>query len=475
MILFIILLLQFSTSFLPHYIIKLPTKRQFINGIEMCEYSKNFSQFIIKNQEINTKIEYNISNKIINQISGFYGLIGPDIDKSSIKSLFELFTGDGIIQGVFLDKGNITFVKHFVRTDKIVYEEKYGRFSKNLPMTVFYMLLHKLRLLPNVIGVANTAFLHMNNKHYVLFERDLPYQIDLDFINKKLRTMQKVNIHGIDNFSGHSKFNENVLNTLDYNFITKIVSYTTFDEHFKQIKKVLLRTSYIPIIHDFVVTKKGFLFVDSPFIWSLFSQFPVILSNNPNYIHIYDKYTNKETKYKCSSEITPFTIFHYADIIETKNKIHIFGSQYEKLQFSSLDLEGKYRETIVNCNTGKISINKNPELEMMNLDFPVKWKEFILLRSIENQKINGFVLCRGLKIVKKMVLPENRFFCGEPSIISDNSDSPFLIGFSYDSSENGYFVLFEIFTSIYFEIPLISNNIHISLKIGFHSTFCSGV
>lgn len=415
-----------------------------------------------------------IKNHIINRISGFYGLIGPNIDKKSIKTLYELFTGDGMIQGVFIDKGNITFVKHLMRTDKILHEEKHGRFSNNLFMTCFYMIMNKLSLLPNVLGLANTAFLHVNHKNFVLFERDRPYQIDVDFVNKQLRTMKKVNIKGIDNFSGHSKFiGGNIMHTIDYNFLTKTVSYVTLDIEFRQIQKVLLRTSYIPIIHDFVVLKNGMLFVDSPFMWRIFSSFPVVLScSNPPYIHVYDKYTNRTTKYECSNNantIKPFTIFHYADIIENDDTIHIYGSQYEYLNFSSLVVQGKYRKMILNCKTGKVFVIKNAELENMNLDFPVKWQEYVLLRAIENQTIRGFVLCRGLNIVKKLDLPENRFFCGEPSIV-EISGSPFLLGFSYDSFENGYFILLELFTERYFEIPVIND---IELKIGFHSIFLS--
>jgi hypothetical protein len=475
MILFIILLLQLSIAFFHHCSIKLPFKApikgRFIGGIKMCQHLKKCSPFIIKNLEINTKINYNITNNItnniINQISGFYGLIGPDIDKNSIKTLYELFTGDGMIQGVFLDKGNITFVKHILRTEKIVYEEKHGRFSKNLLITVFYMLMNKLNLLPNVLGLANTAFLNIENDTFALFERDLPYQIDINFTNKQLRTIKKIDIQGIENFSGHSKYIDNIVHTIDYDFLTKTVSYITFDNKFQEINKVFLRTSYIPIIHDFAVLKKWFLFIDSPFIWSLFSQFPVVLSNKKNtYIHIYNKYTNVITKFEC---LTSFTLFHYADIIENNNMIHIYGSQYENMKFYSLELQGKYRKIILNLHTGIVFIKKNPELENMNLDFPLKWKEFVLLRSIENQRIKGFVLCKEGDIVKNIHLPQNRFFCGEPSII-EISGSPFLIGFSYDSFENGFLILLELFNGTYIEIPLVNN---IQLKIGFHSAFFS--
>ena len=222
------------------------------------------------------------------------------------------------------------------------------------------MLLYKLRLLPNVIGLANTALLNIENDTFALFERDLPYQIDIDFTNKQLRTIKKMHIQGIDNFSGHSKYIDNVLHTVDYDFLTKTVSYITLNNKFQQLNKVFLRTSYIPIIHDFVVLEKWFLFIDSPFIWSFFSQFPVILSNNKNtYIHIYNKNTNVRTKFEC---LTSFNLFHYADIIENKNTIHIYGSQYENLKFSSLFLQGKYRKIILNLDTGIVFIKKNPVL-----------------------------------------------------------------------------------------------------------------
>ena len=42
-------------------------------------------------------------------------------------NLYDLFIGDGVIQGVFFDKGKITFVKHVIKTEKLKYEEKNGK------------------------------------------------------------------------------------------------------------------------------------------------------------------------------------------------------------------------------------------------------------------------------------------------------------------------------------------------------------
>jgi len=420
--------------------------------------------FLIKHREIKKEIIYDQSNDSINQLSGFYGLIGPDIDKFSIKTLYDLFTGDGIIQGVFFDKGNITFVKHFVRTEKILYEEQYGRFSKKVLMTTFYILMHKLKMLPNVLGLANTALLDVGTKTLALFERDLPYQIDIDFINQSLRTVKKININGLEHFSGHSKYIDKMIHTIDYDVLSNTVSYITLNESFEQMNKAIIKTAYIPIVHDFMVLNNKMIFIDSPFIWNPFSQIPVTLSNKPTYIHVYDKITNTRTQYESPAS---FYLFHYASVIQTNKTLEIYGSQYDTLDFSSLNIQGKYRKIVVNLISGVVFILKNPELENMNLDFPLKWKEYVLLRSIENQAINGFVLCRGLDIVKKIKLPSDRYFCGEPSIV-EVLGSPFLMGFSYDSLEKGYLILFELFNETYIELPLDDD---IKLNIGFHSIF----
>ena len=38
--------------------------------------------------------------------------MGPNVDVSKTNTLFELFTGDGIIQGVFLENGEIHEISH---------------------------------------------------------------------------------------------------------------------------------------------------------------------------------------------------------------------------------------------------------------------------------------------------------------------------------------------------------------------------
>lgn len=58
-------------------------------------------------------------------------------------------------------------------------------------MTVLYMALSKMNMLPNVMGLANTALMNIEYKLYALFEQDLPYELNLDFEKQGNKHNQK--------------------------------------------------------------------------------------------------------------------------------------------------------------------------------------------------------------------------------------------------------------------------------------------
>lgn len=106
-------------------------------------------------------------------------------------------------------------------------------------------------------------------------------------------------------------------------------------------------------------------------------------------------------------------------------------------------------------------------LENLNLDFPLKWGQYTILREIENQAIMGFVVCKELMVIRRIRLPEGRFFCGEPSII-EFTGGPYLLGLTYDKRGMGYISLVGVFTEDYRELDLEER-----VSIGFHSIFLS--
>jgi len=407
---------------------------------------------------------------LLKNINGFYGMIGPDIDESKIKSVYELFAGDGIIQGIFFDNGNITFVKKFIRTEKLVFEEKYGKIPNNLFMTALFTIGSSLKLLPNIIGRANTALININKNVYALFEGDNPYLLNIDFENKAINTIKKVNIPNIDYFCAHSKFNndEQQIESLDYDVMGKSVNYYLLNSAFQIINQTRISTSSIPFVHDFIATDNSILITESPLVLKMNSlknlKVPIELANNSTTkIHIIDKIKNNYESYEVRESIF---IFHYAEIKENDEYIEIFAPIYNKMDFNDLNVEGKYRKIAINKRTKIVTIEKNPELEKLSLDFPLKFDNKIVLLNGEKNKATGFVICDGLDIVYKHLLNDKRV-CGEPAIVYIEK-VPYLIAFESDIfNKDGYLLIMNLNTYKKTEILLDE----LELSVGFHSIF----
>lgn len=425
--------------------------------------------FKISSREIIKHIPYHLvpnEKKVIDKINGFYGLIGPDVNITEIGSLYDLFTGDGMIQGLFLNNGNLTFVKQFVKTEKILYEESNGRIPKNPIMQFFFMLLNKLGVFPNTMGMANTALLYLHNYVYALFERDVPYQLTIDFDNSLINTIKKINIPKIPHFSGHSKYNGSVIETIDYNIIAKRVSYYQLNENFEYINHYHIPTRYIPIIHDFYTDSEKALIIDSPLMINFENLFlqkiPILFNKNQQtLVHVLNKRNGIIDKYYIENGIY---IFHYAKVRETENYIEIYGSLYDNLNFEKTDIFGNYRKIVLDKRSKIGKIEANIETDYYNLDFPISIDENrVVLRSIKDNKIEGFLVLDGLRIIKKIIYNE-LFICGEPAITKIDG-VPYLLCMAFDKNQS-HFVVINMNTYDEINIPLPVN-----LSIGFHSLY----
>ena len=418
------------------------------------------------------------------ELNGFYGLIGPDVQMNNIQTLYDLFTGDGKIQGVFFQpNNNPTFVTHLVRTDKLLYESIHGRFSKHIWMTPLYVLLNKVGILPNVLGLANTALLPVDQRLFALFERDFPYELKLDVENKEIQTVKKVYLPGLSHFSGHSKYVKGVVHTIDYDVVWNRLNYVQLDSSFREHSRHSIHTRYIPLIHDFAILSDGkVLIVDAPFVWNIIpfglqegrilnflnegifpKDIPVVFDKTrPTYINLYDPQQKRLNQIAC--QMPPFYWFHVAYTEYQVDDLNIYAPMYDNVNFSSLNLDGKYRQITVRAS-GQVVIKKNPLLERLNLDFPIRVGNYVVLREIENRAIRGFVVCRELRLIRRIRLPVDRAFCGEPSVV-EIGGQPHLLGFSYDANEKGYVSIMSIWGDTYDEIPLRQ-----TVSIGFHSVF----
>jgi len=382
---------------------------------------------------------------IIKKINGFYGLIGSNVILKNNTSMYDLFMGDGVIQGVFFNNGELTFAKSLVKTEKILFEEKYGVLPKNPLVMFFYFFMNKILKIgmPNIGGLANTALLKVNNGIYALHEMDYPYLIDIDFKNNKINTIGKKIINNLEHFSAHSKYNQNTGNieSIEYKMLENIVSFYDLDSDFNVKNIVEFKFKNIPLVHDFYSNNDKLFLIDSPleidYNKVLVKKMPLKLNNDKyTYIYVYNKNTGKKDTYICEDG---FFLFHYGNIKEDDDYIKIFAPLYEKFDFSDLNINGKYRMILINKKTHEVSIIKNIELEKYNLDFPVKYfnntgDENIILSNKEGGSNKGFIICKDLEIIKKFIF-KNRNIKGEHSIIKiDNIN--YLLFFSESNGKN---------------------------------------
>jgi carotenoid cleavage dioxygenase-like enzyme len=399
-----------------------------------------------------------------NDVNGFYGLIGPNIEIKKTTTLYDLFMGNGMVQGVFIENGSITYIRKDIETDKRKLEDMHTRKP----------ILH----IPNMLGVANTAFFHFKNKTYALFERDKPYLINIDFNKKDMYTVGKYDIEDIVHFSAHPKIRYtdeySYIETIDYDILQKKVKVYQLDPHFRILSTLQIPMKYIPMVHDFISTPNSIILLNSPFMADihLLPQFSAKLKldvTRSSIFYVVERENNKIQRYYVDQGIY---IFHYADVYETEREIEIYSPVHSSLDFSKLDIKGKYRKLILNKQSKTVKIEQNPELENWNVEFPVSFyhenKKKIMLRYVDDNipSNTGFIICHRLEIEKRICFP-GKCICGEPSIITiDDTEDHYALFFTIDKDNNGFFNILNIVTEKNIEFA-----INEKMKIGFHSIF----
>lgn len=357
---------------------------------------------------------------------GFFGMIGPNIRIQKTTTLFDMFIGDGVVQGVFFDSDDelsMTPVKHVIETDLVKFKTNKHCFAAKLP---------------NMMGVANTAMLSVRNRTFALFERDAPYEIDIDMENKMIHTIGRLNLpkECPRRFSGHTKYDAaaDLIHTIDYNVFTRMVTYYKMTGDFTVLNRFSKRMDHIPIIHDFKVLKSGdVVIIDSPIrIWPIWGyRIPIVLRNDlKTNIHVIGNH-NPATYVVGGNG---FYCFHYGQLVETDADLRIFASLYDELDFNSQTLNGKYRNIVIKKAFNTCFVIKNPILETMNLDFPVPYgADSVILRRIIDGRIGGYVICRGLEIDRVINLPDHISAFGE-HVVKQINNQTYIMAFCQDGS-----------------------------------------
>ena len=221
---------------------------------------------------------------------------------------------------------------------------------------------------------------------------------------------------------------------------------------------------YLPLTHDFISNHNSLILFDFPIkidIKNFFidnKKIPLLLDKNkPTFIYVWNKNNGFMEEYKIN---TSFFIFHYANFIEKEDFIEIYASIYDDLNFLNNKLNGSYRKLIINKKTKEVIMEKRDKLEKKNIDFPIKFKDKIILQCYTNQ----FIICKDLEIVKTIKIPKGKIN-GEHKIIYIKN-KPYLICFSTTIPTQSFLIIINLINYKRIEIPLNQD-----LNIGFHSIF----
>lgn len=444
---------------------------KFGNKINKRNDNNEISKTILLNKEKESE-----SAILVKKIDGFFGMIGPDVSipiPNNMNNLFDLFSKNGVLQGVFISNGTIHFVRKYIKTEKWLYEERFGEIPIH-PITLLLFEIGKIgKMLPNIFGLANTALLNYQNKVYVLNERDLPYEIQVNFLNKEIQTKQKLALNSkIHHFLAHSKIGRGYIETLDYSIFSKKINWFQFDEKWNMKKQIEINKKYISMVHDFISLENHILFIDCPLSlqYDLKNRISFQLSKNQKHkssLFIIEKATGNKKIIDLGENCF---LFHYGNSFENEKEIEFYGCFYDGFDFkTSKKNSGKFRKVTVNKNKGTAEIIKNKDLENFSLDFPIFYKNYtILTHSFESKNIN-FIVVKKFELHKVIDL-DNKCINGEASVI-EILDKPYLICFAY--KENNISNATEHYLCIYGIETNDSTSVLIpfNLTFGFHSIF----
>jgi hypothetical protein len=228
----------------------------------------------------------------------------------------------------------------------------------------------------------------------------------------------------------------------------------------------MIKTKYIPIIHDFLSTRDNIVIVDSPLVFDfsklLSGKLPIRFDKTlPTYIHVLHKHTGHVSTYKLYSA---FYLFHFAKYAETCNQLEIYAPLYDDIDFDTIKIKGRYRKIVIDKYHKTSYVCNNIETEKYNLDFPVvDILGNIILRNIEKRKINGFVKVNDHMAITQKWMFNDIFFCGEPIAVRLNNKNG-LIAFGNIEGGPGGVVLLNMEDGTVIKY-LVNNN----LTIGFHT------
>ncbi len=235
------------------------------------------------------------------------------------------FDGDGMVHSFSLHNNTISHHAKMVRTDRLVAEEKAGRFQWSGFGTGFNHSLPVAK--PDDVNVANTSVLPLGDEVLALWEAGSPWRLDAATLDTLGRKTFSPETDGLP-FSAHPRIDPTG-NIWNFGYLAGSGKLVLYDI---SASGKLNRTSVIDapnadMVHDFAITARHLVFVLQPLHYreNAASNIPFVdrlqwVDTDPVHVLVIDKQTLQIAH---RFELPAFFAFHMGNAWQDGNTIRI--------------------------------------------------------------------------------------------------------------------------------------------------------
>ena len=491
----IVAVLTLSPSFFNRFI-KTQPKRFYVEN-RFKPVNKESTHIIYHNSTLFSKLENHC-----------FAQIGSN-PKHLTNTSYSWFDGDGMIHGVYFEKGQITYQNKWIQTKRLNVEDRIGKkvylylaefIDKNgLFKFMIYSLKRYLHIIPGVKGTANTALLETNNRFFALHEGDLPYELEIKTNPFNISTKGIVDIPDTFSTTAHPIKDDKrdqlyMCSYNNYNFKDGKFIFNVFNKDLVKIQDKNISLLNNGIVHSTSFTGNKLIIPDMPM---KFNPLRIFTNRLPLY---FDKH-NGVTRFGILDVDDPtniewyhfdenFYVFHFSDSYETPDEYIIYACVIRNINIEAFIFfekndptnkgNGLIRKIRLNKKTKRGTVIRNKQIEDMdvdfcyNTDFPITSKLntkdiYCCIFDSNKASISGYLKINtdDFRISKPAIflLENNTYGTAEPqTVVIENKE--YLLG--YLEKDSKYFIsLIDVLNQ-----SIESIEIPARIPPGFHSMFC---
>jgi len=298
--------------------------------VEAFENAYSMGPFAPVSQEI-TVDGLEVKGELPKDLSGTFVRNGPN-PKFTPKGRYHWFDGDGMVHGVQIQNGKVTYRNRYVRTQGLELEEKNNR-------SLWKGILEPLQF-DNPHGIlkntSNTDLVWWNNKLLSLWWMGKnPYELKLPSLDTLGQfDFDKKHVGG---FSAHPKIDPETgeMMFIDFNVMPRppYLTYNTVNPGTHEVKSTIIEVPGPRLFHDIAITKKYTILMDHPMFYDFKAisegKFKIKFDRSlPSRFGVIPRYgDNSQIKW---FEASPCYIYHAINAYEEGNEVVLIACKIEE-------------------------------------------------------------------------------------------------------------------------------------------------